>query len=287
MGGFLGAGQLGLYAMGFRFGELTYIGVAEPITQVTFPAFSRMRERGEDWRASFQTVLRLVALVTFPIGVFFSGAAEPIVDTLLGDKWTGTIGPLAVFGVWAMLKPLEGTFGWLLNSLEQQAQLANLRALASDPVRTGADDRRRPGRDHRRRMGDGRAHGRAHDRRLAQRARRAAASRCERPAPSRRTACARSARGLGGRARHGDRARRRRAGPGARWLGLACAAAFAAAVVARGPRAYCPTRSRGLARLCEGRLPRVKRLQPSDVARVAPVHACVADSRRVTRRSGP
>ena len=59
------------------------MGVAEPITQVTFPAFSRMRERGEDWRASFLTVLRLVALVTFPIGAFFSGAAEPIVDTLL------------------------------------------------------------------------------------------------------------------------------------------------------------------------------------------------------------
>jgi PST family polysaccharide transporter len=133
VGGFLSANQLGLYAMGFRFGELTYIGIAEPITQVTFPAFSRMRERGEDWRASFRTVLRLVALVTFPIGAFFSGAAEPIVDTLLGDKWAGTIGPLAVFGLWAMLKPLEGTFGWLLNSLEQQAQLAKLRAFALLP----------------------------------------------------------------------------------------------------------------------------------------------------------
>jgi lipopolysaccharide exporter len=133
VGGFLGAEQLGLYAMGFRFGELTYVGVAEPVTQVTFPAFARMRERGEDWRRSFLTVLRLVALITFPIGAFFSGAAEPIVDTLLGDKWEATIGPLAVFGVWAMLKPLEGTFGWLLNSLEQQTRLATLRAIALIP----------------------------------------------------------------------------------------------------------------------------------------------------------
>ena len=133
VGGFLGAGQLGLYAMGFRFGELTYIGVAEPITQVTFPTFARMRERAEDWRPAFRTVLRLVALITFPLGALFSGAAEPIVDTLLGDKWTAAIGPLAVFGVWAMLKPLEGTFGWLLNSLEQQGRLAKLRALALIP----------------------------------------------------------------------------------------------------------------------------------------------------------
>jgi PST family polysaccharide transporter len=133
VGGFLGTGQLGLYAMGFRFGELTYIGIAEPITQVTFPTFSRMRERGENWRASFRTVLRLVSLITFPIGALFSGAAEPIVETLLGDKWSDTIGPLAVFGVWAMLKPLEGTFGWLLNSLEQQARLAKVRALGLIP----------------------------------------------------------------------------------------------------------------------------------------------------------
>ena len=133
VGGFLGAGQLGLYAMGFRFGELTYIGVAEPVTQVTFPAFARMRARGEEWRPSFLTVLRLVALITFPIGAFFSGAAEPIVDTLFGDKWEATIGPLAVFGVWAMLKPLEGTFGWLLNSLERQGSLATVRAIALIP----------------------------------------------------------------------------------------------------------------------------------------------------------
>ena len=133
VGGMLGAGPLGLYGMAYRFGELTYIGVAEPITQVTFPAFTRMRERGEDWRGSFRSVLRLVALATFPIGALFSGAAEPIVDTLLGDKWTATIGPLAVLGIWAMLKPLEGTFGWLLNSLELQARLAVLRAIALVP----------------------------------------------------------------------------------------------------------------------------------------------------------
>jgi PST family polysaccharide transporter len=133
IGGFLGAGQLGLYAMGYRFGELTYVGIADPIAQVTFPAFSRMRARAEDWRPSFLTVLRLVALAAFPLGALCSGAAEPIVNALFGDKWAGTIGPLAVFGVWAMVKPLEGTIGWMLNSLEQQAWLATLRAIALIP----------------------------------------------------------------------------------------------------------------------------------------------------------
>lgn len=137
VGAVLGAGPLGLYAMAYRFGELTYIGIAEPITQVTFPAFARMRARAEDWRPPFRTVLRLVALATLPIGVLLSAGADPIVDTLFGSKWVGMIGPLSVLGVWAGLKPLEGTLGWLLNSIEEQGRLATLRALALIPFVPG------------------------------------------------------------------------------------------------------------------------------------------------------
>jgi PST family polysaccharide transporter len=134
VGGFLGATQLGFYGMAYRFGELTYIGIAEPITQVTFPAFARMRARGEDWRESFLAVLRLVALVCLPLGVVLSAAADPLVETLFGQKWLPMIGPLTALGVWALLKPLEGTFGWLLNSLEEQGRLARIRALALVPL---------------------------------------------------------------------------------------------------------------------------------------------------------
>jgi PST family polysaccharide transporter len=135
--GFLGTASLGLYGIAFRFGELTYIAITQPITQVTFPAFARMRARGEEWRTSFKGVLRLVALLTFPIGAFFSAAAEPIVDTLFGPKWTTSIGPLAVFGVWAAIKPLETTLAWLLNSLQRQGTVARLRALGLVPFVPG------------------------------------------------------------------------------------------------------------------------------------------------------
>jgi lipopolysaccharide exporter len=137
VGGFLGARELGFYGMAYRFGELTYIGIAEPIAQVTFPAFARMRERGEDWRRSFLGVLRLVALLCFPIGVLLSATADPFVETLFGEKWEPMIGPLAVLGIWAVLKPLEGTLGWLLNSLEEQGRLARVRALALVPLVPG------------------------------------------------------------------------------------------------------------------------------------------------------
>ena len=137
IGAFLGAGQLGYYGMAYRFGELTYVGIADPIAQVTFPTFARMRERGQDWRRSFDAVLRGVALVSFGIGVLVSGAAEPLVETLFGDKWLATIGPLSVLGIWAAVKPLESTFGALLNSLEQQSRLVFVRGLVTIPLVPG------------------------------------------------------------------------------------------------------------------------------------------------------
>lgn len=137
IGAYLGAGQLGFYGMAYRFGELTYAGIADPVAQVTFPTFARMRERDQNWRTSFITVLRGIALVAFAIGVLLSGAAEPLVETLFGDKWLATIGPLSVLGIWAAVKPLESTFGALLNSLEQQTRLVLVRGLAAIPLVPG------------------------------------------------------------------------------------------------------------------------------------------------------
>jgi len=137
IGAFLNAGQLGFYGMAYRFGELTYVGIADPVAQVTFPTFARMRERGEDWRRSFHAVLRGVALVAFAIGVLLSAAAEPLVETLFGDKWLATIGPLQVLGIWAAIKPLEATFGALLNSLQQQSRLVFVRGVVTVPLVVG------------------------------------------------------------------------------------------------------------------------------------------------------
>jgi O-antigen/teichoic acid export membrane protein len=46
-----------------------------------------------------------------------SGAADPFVRVLLGDKWLPAIGPVAVFGIWAAVRVVEFTIGWFLNSV--------------------------------------------------------------------------------------------------------------------------------------------------------------------------
>ena len=117
VGRILGATQLGFYSLAYRIGELPYLAIADPVARVTFPGFARMRHRGEDVGMPFLSALRSVALVTCPLGVFVSAAADPFTAALFGDKWLTMIGPLSVLGLWAAVRPVQATIGWLLNSI--------------------------------------------------------------------------------------------------------------------------------------------------------------------------
>jgi lipopolysaccharide exporter len=120
----LGARQLGFYSMAYRLGELPLRAIAGPIAQVTFPSFAAMRERGEPIGAAFLSALRLVAVVTCPLGVVLSATADPFTRAVLGPQWTPIIGALSVLGVWAAVRPVQFTIGWLLNSVGHSRLLA-------------------------------------------------------------------------------------------------------------------------------------------------------------------
>ena len=134
VGRVLGSAPLGFYAMAFRQAELPNYAIAEPIGKVTFPAFAQMRHRGEDVRPAFLETLRLMALVTLPIGVILSAAAVPFVVALLGPDWKPMAAPLAVLGVWAALRPLQVTIGNLLNSIGRAAVYGRVSLLLLAPL---------------------------------------------------------------------------------------------------------------------------------------------------------
>lgn len=119
VGRFFSAGALGFYSMAFRLGDLTYWTIADPIARVTFPSFARSRHRGEDIRPTFLQVIRMVALVACPAGMLLSATADPLTRVVFGERWLRMIGPLAIVGVWAAVRPVEATVSWLLNSVQR------------------------------------------------------------------------------------------------------------------------------------------------------------------------
>lgn len=126
VGRLLGPAPLGFYAMAYRFSELPYMAIGDPVARVTFPAFARLRDRGEDVAGPFLSALRLVALLACPLGVLLSGAAEPFTRGVLGERWLASVPALAVLGIWGAIRPLHATTGWMLNSIGAAGLLARI-----------------------------------------------------------------------------------------------------------------------------------------------------------------
>lgn len=132
-----GAGPTGFYSMAIRLGDLTYAAITDPIARVTFPAFARSRARGEDVRPAFLAVLRLVAVLTVPCGVVLSAASEPFTRLFFNASWAPMADILTIVGIWAAIRPVEATLGWLLNSLGQARAVARVSVWVLVPLIAG------------------------------------------------------------------------------------------------------------------------------------------------------
>lgn len=130
----LGAAPLGAYSMAYRLSELPQVALAEPVARVTFPGFARMRHGGDDVAPGFLRTLTVVALITLPLGMILSAAADPFTRAVLGDQWLPMIGPLSVLGVWSGLRCLEAILGWFLNAMGQAGRSGAISAMLLVPL---------------------------------------------------------------------------------------------------------------------------------------------------------
>ncbi len=95
IGRLLGFVAVGLYgrAVGLS-GQLRQL-VSGAIGGVFFPAFARMRDRGEPFGPAYLRVVAAYSVTTWPAMAFLAAAAAPVVNILYGPVWAG-VAPLLV-----------------------------------------------------------------------------------------------------------------------------------------------------------------------------------------------
>jgi O-antigen/teichoic acid export membrane protein len=132
-----GARPLGFYSMANRLGDLVYWLIAHPVAIVTFPSFAKRADAGDDIRPTFLGVLAMVALVACPVGIILSAVAEPFTRVLFGTRWLPMARPLAIMGIWAAVRQIDTTTGWLLNSVGRAGAVAWLSLFVLVPLVAG------------------------------------------------------------------------------------------------------------------------------------------------------
>src|SRR5579884_2662225 len=87
VGRFLGAGAVGIFAIGWEIGALPLTELVAPLHRALFSGFSAANRSGRGAEQAYLRVLALTMLLTLPAGVGISLVADPLVRLALGEKW--------------------------------------------------------------------------------------------------------------------------------------------------------------------------------------------------------
>ncbi|UVO52798.1 lipopolysaccharide biosynthesis protein [Sphingomonas sp. SUN039] len=89
VGRLLGFAAVGLYGRAVSLSGQLRLLVSGAIGGVFFPAFARMRDRGEPFAPAYIRVVSAYSVTTWPAMAFLAAASVPVVSILYGPVWAG------------------------------------------------------------------------------------------------------------------------------------------------------------------------------------------------------
>jgi O-antigen/teichoic acid export membrane protein len=119
IGRFLGPFALGLYGFAYNVMLVPFSRIAGPLTEVLFPAFSRMQDDRERMTAVWVRAVRLVASVSVPALLGLVVVAPDFIHVVLGAKWSHSIVLIQVLAFVGLLQSLQTLNPNILQALDR------------------------------------------------------------------------------------------------------------------------------------------------------------------------
>jgi len=117
VGKFLGATMLGFYQMAYRISNMPATEITHVISQVTFPAYSKLQDNIPKLREAYLKVLQLTAFISFPIGGLIFVLAPDFTRIFLGEKWMPMVPAMQALAFWGLIRSIGATTGPLFQAV--------------------------------------------------------------------------------------------------------------------------------------------------------------------------
>jgi len=111
VGKVLGAAMLGFYQMAYRISKTPSSEITHIISQVTFPAFSKIQKNVEKLKDSYMNVLHLSTFFAFPVAGLLLALAPEFTQLVLGAKWMPIVPALRILCVFGLFSSVNSSFG--------------------------------------------------------------------------------------------------------------------------------------------------------------------------------
>jgi len=117
VGKVLGASALGFYQMAYLISNLPATEITHVISQVTFPAYSKLQDNLAKLREAYLKTLQLTAFLSFPVaGLVFSLGAD-FTKVVLGEKWMPAVLAMQILSLYGLFRSFGGLPGSALTAI--------------------------------------------------------------------------------------------------------------------------------------------------------------------------
>lgn len=114
---FSSAHLLGIYTLAYTLSETLRSQLYFVFNRVFFPVYSKIQDDKAQIKHYYLKIMRLTALVTFPLSILFIGLADDIILISFGEKWIAAAEPLRILSVASIIFAISGTPAEVLKSI--------------------------------------------------------------------------------------------------------------------------------------------------------------------------
>lgn len=107
IGKYFSANELGFYSRADQFQALPSSNLHSIISRVSYPVLSEMQHEKDRLRTNYQKLIRSTMFITFVLMIGMAAVAEPMILTLIGEKWRPSIVYLQMLCFVGMMFPLH------------------------------------------------------------------------------------------------------------------------------------------------------------------------------------
>jgi len=111
VGKLLGATALGFYQLAYRISNMPATEITHVISQVTFPAYSKLQDNIPKLREAYLKVLQVTAFLSFPIAGLIFVLAPDFTKIFLGEKWMPMVPAMQVLVLAGLIRSIMATTG--------------------------------------------------------------------------------------------------------------------------------------------------------------------------------
>ena len=131
IGRLLGADPTGIYSVGKDLGGAPVTKLSPLLSQVAFPALSKLQGQPVIARHYYLRGVRLLSAIMFPVAFGMSAVAPVLIPVVLGEKWALSLVPLVCFSLIGPLRVVNTTLTALLRGIGRPAVSLGNTALAA------------------------------------------------------------------------------------------------------------------------------------------------------------